>query len=442
MADYYSSKVELLKYDLDTLQFEFIETGGLKYNGTLITGKFSIVNTSLYYIFGDSVILLDLLSDYEGPIAQIWPNTLIANFNVHSVSKQLVYSRYDGIGVLDLNTNQDTFFETDQHELDFVQIRDTAIDELNNRVFIGDSGLDMVLQFDLSSNVLEPYIMNGVGTGQRMITPREITVNNLHNTIYVLDDSDGVSGSIISVNLSTGERTEIIDIGKSEDILVDEEKQFLYVLSIHSISKIDLATLEQTIVSDNAQPNSGELFDQASGFALDTKNNRLLVTDRMRSSLFSVDIETGFRTIIAMEFGDNPPGESSAVDVEFDTEKDMAYVLSQSLGMIFSVDLMTNEKNEFLTSCPMSDGREGLNKEDWALQNLAIEQSNRQLYITTEDTILKIAIDTKDCQAPISGEPFFAFDVAVNDKGQVFGSYFNSLSQFDFESEQQVIISK
>ena len=45
-----------------------------------------------------------------------------------------------------------------------MKIINTAVDKSTNRLLIGGSGLDMILQFDLASDLLEPYLMNGVGT--------------------------------------------------------------------------------------------------------------------------------------------------------------------------------------------------------------------------------------------------------------------------------------
>lgn len=441
--DHSANELVLYKYDLETLEFTLIETIGFEFNGDLSDGQFSLLDSNVYYLHAaHNIIQLDLSGQYETPIAHQTLSRTVTNVDVNSNSGELIFTGYSGISTFNLATEEEQFFQTDGNELDFVQIRNTAVDESANRLFIGDSSLDMILQFDLTSELLEPYLMNGVGTGKRMIGPRDITLDKTNNRIYVLDDGDNAPGFILSVDLSTGNRTQIREEGVSGDILIDEENQLLFILSPNSISRINLATNEEEIISSNAIENSGELFESASGFSLDRKNNRLLVSDRERSSLFSVDISTGFRSVIAEGFGPNDMGTSSAVDVKFDNLNNKAYVLSQSLASIFSVDITTGEKAIILNNCLSSFNEQVLNEEDLGLQNLFLDNENRNLYAATGESVLKFNVDTKECSAPRKGYYSSFFDIVVTAKGQLIGSYFNSLNQFDFESEERVIISK
>lgn len=441
--DYYANELVLYKYDLETFEFNLIKTIGFTFEEDFSNGQFSLLDSNVYYLqAAKNIIQLDISTQYEAPIGQTLSNPAVTNVDVNSNSGELIFTGLRGIGSFNLITQEQQVFQTGGNELDFVQIRNTAIDESTNRLFIGDSGLDMILQFDLTSDLLEPYLMNGVGTGKRMIGPRDITLDKTNNRIYVLDDGDNAPGFILSVELSTGNRTQIREGVVSGDVLIDEENQLLYILSPNSISRINLATNEEESISSNSLENSGELFESASGFSLDRKNNRLLVSDRERSSLFSVDISTGFRSVIAEGFGPNDMGTSSAVDVKFDNLNNKAYVLSQSLASIFSVDITTGEKAIILNNCLSSFNEQVLNEEDWGLQSLFFDSENRNLYAATGESVLKFNVDTKECSAPRKGDYSSFFDIVVTEKGQLIGSYFNSLNQFDFESEERVIISK
>ncbi len=116
--------------------------------------------------------------------------------------------------------------------------------------------------------------------------------------------------------------------------------------------------------------------------------------------------------------------------------------MSQSLGSVLSVDLSTGEKEVILDSCFTTFNEQALSPENWGLQNLHFDTEHRNLYIVTGNTVLKFNVDNRNCTAPRAGFYSSFFDVVVTKQEQIIGSYFNTLNQFDLETEESVIISK
>ena len=305
----------------------------------------------------------------------------------------------------------------------------------------------MIVQVNLTTGVRSEFLSNGIGTGRRMIAPREIAIANQENSIYVADTGGNKAGAIIAIDLATGNRTIILDLARAEsqllaDIIVDDNEQHLYVLFEQALIKIDLATKVRTTISNN-YIGGGEVISRLSGATLDSENNSMLVTDTNNSTLLSIDLTTGKRTLIASEFGYVGNGNSSAVDVEFDQLNKKAFVLSQSLGTVFSVDIDSGNKEIVLVSCLTSNNEEGLKADDWMLTNMFFDKEKRQLLITAEDTLLLFDIDNNTCTAPRKNwSTYSLLDIVATAKGQVFASDLNLLKQIDILSGEHVLISK
>ena len=452
--NYALNKAVVYKYDLVTNVMSIISDNLLLYGSRAANSSIEYTNSGLLFTdstsfseFNNRISLLSLNGEQLSPVANL-PSFPVYFLDSNQDNTFAYATGYEGIAKVDLNLGQYQVLSLDEQEteLNFINLSSVSLDETNNRLLVGDSALDMVIEVDLTTGARSEFINSGIGTGRKMITPREIAISNETNIIYVADTGgDKRKGSIMAVDLLTGNRTVILDLNNARsltDIVVDDSKQLLYILFKQELVKIDITTRKRTIISNN-NIGGGAPISNLSGASLDSENNKILVTDRNNSTLLSIDLTTGKRTIIASGFGHSGYGDSSAVDVEYDSLNKKAFVLSQSLGIVYSVDLDSGTKEVVLDSCITFNNEQGLVANDWILQNMFFEPSSRKLLIAAQDTLLSYDVDNNRCEAPTKNWSVYElFDIVYTPEGQVFASGFNNLKQIDLDSSEQVLISR
>jgi len=183
-----------------------------------------------------------------------------------------------------------------------------------------------------------------------------------------LDAGTGSRGTLFSVDLITGDRTIISDFGNAAQgplgltpigVVLDPSGDALVIDqdagtgSMGALFSVDLFTGFRTIISDFGNAGQGPLGTIPRSIILDGSGNALIVdrgtTGAGDGFLFSVDLTTGFRTIIS-DFGNaeqgplgvNPfgvilDGFGDALVSDIDAGTGM-------LGELFSVDLTTGNR--------------------------------------------------------------------------------------------------
>jgi hypothetical protein len=167
--------------------------------------------------------------------------------------------------------------------------------------------------------------------------------------------------SLVSVNLTTGERTAIASlgiapgsVGQPRNLRLDAARNRVY-FSVTSYADdtdalyaVDLVTGSRTTITAVNQ-GSGPWFTYASNFTLDSLDDptRAFVAEEGPGGVLTVDLATGARTAL---FGawpeDAHPGDSVASATWMDEEADRLLALrAGSVSNLFSVSLATGAQH-------------------------------------------------------------------------------------------------
>jgi len=394
---------------------------------------FSGLNDMVFKLTNDGGNLSYVTRTYGSPLKSL-------NINLSNGSAYVV----DNSGVIEINLasgeRKHISYEANEELLKINYFRHSQVDEVNNELMILDLTSDTLIEIDLSTGERRETFKNGVGEGRKLTTPTDIAYSQKNKRLYVAEYDTGV---IFGINLSTGDRKvllKLVSFGSIRDILVDDESQQLYILYNSHVAIFNLTT--KSLIELKLQNAYGEGVGFSTGFDLDKVNNKLLITDSKNSSLVALDLSTNELKTLTSGFGDDEQGTVSAVDVKINSTKNTAYVLSQALGAVFSVDLSNNKKSIVLDSCITSYGEEILSPNDWGLQQLFLDSSNQQLYIVASASVAIFNLDDNTCTAPRASYISSFFDIASTSKGQLVGTYFNKVKQLDLENGEHVIISK
>lgn len=102
---------------------------------------------------------------------------------------------------------------------------------------------------------------------------------------------------------------------------------------------IDLASGNQTTLSDNATPNADNSFTVPIAHVLDSVNNRVIVVDRGIPALLAVDLNTGARTVISDPSITSDDPVFKIRDIQLDSANNR--LLGITATSLLSVDLST-----------------------------------------------------------------------------------------------------
>jgi hypothetical protein len=446
------SKNVVLKYDLDSNTITNVVDEKTTTNKKIATPDLAYTDDGLL-IFnrgfggGDDGLSVLAFDGSDSTALSTGPRLSSLRLDVDLVAGKAYQSGFAGVAEIDLSTGIVTplSIEDAETELNISQIGSTGIDLANKQLLIADSDLDILISVDLQTGERDVFISNGVGTGRLMVAPRELVVDSNNNRAYVLDDGGNGPENILAIDLNTGDRTSIADINHQynvsvDDIILDSQAQQLYVFINNEILKVDIQLQTVDVVSSNSV-GTGPDIESISGGVLDAANHRLIVTDSGMNSVLAIDLTSGERSVISTSVGGGVGGGvdiSGPTDIAVDLSSNTAYVISQSEGALYSIDLDTGDRALLLDSCLNDFGMEMIPSDSGRIQNVVLDSIQQQLLVTGE-YVFRYDLVSGECVASsIRG----VFDLAVSDKGQVFATDFNKLMQLDMESSSQVIVSK
>jgi DNA-binding beta-propeller fold protein YncE len=237
-----------------------------------------------------------------------------------------------------------------------------AIDTVGNRTLVTDNVLDAVIAIDLDTGLRTILSDNSTPDNSNpFANPSGIAVDTANNRALVADPAFG--GAVIAVDLDTGARTILSDNSIPDannpfsvpvEITVDTANNRALVLDTtpfspnQSIIAVDLTTGARTVLSSNSIPDNSNPFSFPRGIAIDTANNRALVTDTNffsgNISIIAVDLTTGARTVLSSNsIPDNSNPFNMPWSIAVDAANSRALVLDQ-VGAVIAVDLTTGAR--------------------------------------------------------------------------------------------------
>lgn len=438
-------KSVLLKYDLITGNMSTVADASTTSGKTVYgDGRGLAYTPSGLLTFGDNSTLLEKVALNGSDLSQIGEPTDLWGQAINVDGNTAYLTAYGGITKVDLETGiqQDLSLEENETELNISQIRSTGLDLLNNKLLIADSDLDIIMSVDMESGVRDVYLDTGVGTGRKMVYPRGLAFDETKNIVYIVDDGGNGPEVVLSIDLNTGNRTQVSNINNQynvdvHDIVLDHAAQQLYIRS-DGILRIDIETQTTTVFSSGSigtGVNLGDFWNMA----LDKANNRLVIPDMTLNALVGIDLTTGHRSIISMVDVGIGENFSIPVDVTIDAKNNQALVLSRGRGAVFSVDLSNGNREILLDTCLGADLQDKLNPGEWELTRLNFNEEKRQLLIVAK-SLLNYDIDNDTCISSNSWKQ--PLDIVLTNNNQILATEPNTLVLLDFDSGDSVIISK
>lgn len=141
------------------------------------------------------------------------------------------------------------------------------------------------------------------------------------------------------------------------DLVVDSSRQRLYVVDWpSSVYSLNLTNGQRTLLSSNTVPNTANgFFIEPMDAALDSTNGRLLIIDRGSDALFSVDVNTGVRTLISRSGFQTGPAIGYPLSMVYSATANSIYTFDGGLTLgdgsgIMNIDLATGTRSVLMTN--------------------------------------------------------------------------------------------
>jgi len=202
---------------------------------------------------------------------------------------------------------------------------------------------------------------------------------------YTITDSNGNAESgeitVIVTVLMPSPRQAAVDSANNRALVTDDV--------LKAVVDVDLATGARTILSDMTMPDAANPFSAPNGIAIDAANNRALVTDLFLDAVIAVDLATGARTMLSdAATPDDQNAFVSPDGIAIDEAGNRALVVDSGLDAIIAVDLDTGTRT-ILSDQTVPDDENAFS----APTGIAIDSANSRALVTDRDLAAVIAVD-------------------------------------------------
>lgn len=244
-----------------------------------------------------------------------------------------------------------------------------VVDQANNRALVTDN--ERLIAVDLTTGNRSPFSENQPGDPSFLGSPSAIALDVANDRAIVVDS--GVRAAF-SVDLASGERTILADNSTpsrassfdsiSAIAVVESGNTALLAIRtpiqpsqttgpLGSILSMDLATGERSILSDAAVPDSNNLLRVPTGISVDAANNRALVVDVGQTTVLNVELTSGSRTVFSSNTTPNTDSPMSGpIAIALDDASSRA-LLIDGAGNILPV---TSSASQGVLALDLADG--------------------------------------------------------------------------------------
>jgi len=389
--------------------------------------------------FGSDDAPLTGISLADGTRTELAPSVVNGTALEPALDYDRVYvATMEGVNEVDLValTAENISPVDDDNPFVFSQPVSIGFDPANNRVIVGDSDLDTLVAIDITTGERLDILSRRVGTGITLIAPRSFALSADATLAYVADDGSNAPERLFEIDLASGDRRVIGDIGQPFNTFVSglalDEAGGRAFLSFHDvILEVDLVTEDvQTIVSTDSSD-----LETINGLVLDIDNDRLLVGDFINDGIFALDLTTHAIDVISQEsvLGTGPPfgGVVSLTRVAGSAD---LYVAGQTSETVVRVNLETGDREELSTGCDL-----GVSSTFQDLDQVLYNEALGELIISGA-TMYGLDLATAECA--ILPRRVSPLQLQVTPANQLLAVMFGSLVQLDRDTGEVVIVSK
>ncbi|VUD41604.1 hypothetical protein TDB9533_00523 [Thalassocella blandensis] len=371
---------------------------------TLVTNLLSDSNSISQFkmVLGNN----DFIALLDGSVVTIAPDTGVVSdiftgyprFTLDVVkgsNESVVYLvHFDGVDRLDVSTGSFSNISPVENSdpLSFSQVGDSAFDPIRNKIIVSDSELEALIEIDVTSGERTLGFSQGVGSGSKLVAVRDIVMSDDMSTLFLADDGNATE-KLMKVDLATGNRTKIGDISDEfnfgvDGIVLDEEKNVVYVANNYKIFVVSLSSNETTVLLDGSTDPS---FSTITDMAYSESTNRLLFVDEISKAMFSFSPETLELELVSQEgvTGEGLPFVN-VNNIVVSPEGDTAYVTNQGSENIMKVNLETGDREVLVTQCENLGAGE-------SLKTLTMSEAGTELF-ASDNSLRKINIASGACE--------------------------------------------
>jgi sugar lactone lactonase YvrE len=278
----------------------------------------------------------------------------------------LTVSTLDTIGLADPNAASVTIDVSATASANSVRFGDGYAIALNgNRAYVADFGADSIIEVNLDTGASSVLSDAAHGTGTPVSGPDGIVMGDGGTSVLV---SNFFSDDVISVNLASGNRQTVsagartgdptanppvppvAETGSGTTFLgpagIDLIDPALAVVSNYAsgeIISVDLSSGNRTLLSAFGQ-GAGPALAQPDGAVVDSDNNRVLVTDSIDLAVIAVDITSGDRTVISNSLTGSGTSFVQPIGIDVYRSGSQALVTDNTENQVVAVDLSSGNR--------------------------------------------------------------------------------------------------
>ncbi|MDP7154319.1 MAG: Ig-like domain-containing protein, partial [Gammaproteobacteria bacterium] len=202
---------------------------------------------------------------------------------------------------------------------------------------------------------------------------------------YTIEDANNNAESgtitIVVTELMPSPRQIALDSANNRALVTDD--------SLRAVVSVDLTTGLQTYFSTPVTPDAGNPFSAPNGIAVDTVNNRALVTDVFLDAVIAVDLVTGARTVFSDATTPDASNPFTSPDaVVIDAAHNRALITDSGLGAVVAVDLDSGART-ILSAATTPDTENPFT----APTGIALDAANNRALVTDRVLAAVIAVD-------------------------------------------------
>jgi DNA-binding beta-propeller fold protein YncE len=378
----------------------------------------------------ESLIITDITEVLSG---KTWVSSLISD----EENNLLYIFHMEGVDLYSIESNEVMTVSTFENQKGMLpgSYDNVLYDNYKKRFLIHESSVNALFEIDLvDSGRIKQVYSNGRGQGPRLGAVREIVLSEDQSEVYAF-----AFGAIFGIDISTGNRRIITELpfGRTidtHDMVLDKNHNRLLLTVNNQILEVEIATGKYAIFASNMTVSDVE-FDDIYGLALDNENNLLYVTDTGNSNIIAIDLSTKKRTIISSE--ESEGGYLSAIrGIALNSEENVLYVMSQSQSNLYQINIKSGARKKILDEC--IDEYSDLLGPTSLVSNIYYDAIENNIYMNS-GALLKYDLNENICKVSKAGH---TRNVVVNSKGQLFGVRTSEIKQIDFESGNEVLVSK
>lgn len=287
----------------------------------------------------------DIFASSEGPTISDDSRNLYDSVS-SKVLRNLTSEGLEFVNLSDGSESIITFPVNDYQGYSIASAGDLVFDSSNNRIFVQTgyrSAGPLVISINLSDGTFSEISGEGIGTGRNYYWD-ELAFDEQNNRLFASYRSD-----LYTIDLTTGDRNKIetsgIGLSTAVDLTYDPLRNLIYFSDFYlkAVLAINPDNGNITILSSSGTGTGPQLSPLE--IALDKSKDNLIVLDHEKDAVFSIDLNSKHRTVISSDSIGQGPKFHKVSSVSLDSKNNRIFVSDTAQRFLFVVDLATGDRS-------------------------------------------------------------------------------------------------